>query len=911
MKFDSKKILPYVIAIALFAAISSIFFSPIFDDKVIAQGDVRNFKGISKEITDYRQNHTNEPLWTNSAFGGMPAYQISILYKSNFLQYIDSALKLWLPHPIGIVFLYFFGFFILLRCLKVNPWLAIAGAVLYGFSSYYFIILEAGHNTKALALAYMAPLLGSILLTLRGKIWLGGGLTALFTGLELYANHLQITYYLFMLVAIIVFCQATYVIVKHFVPSIDTDANEDKVTIGSFTKSLVVLAFAAIIGVLPNITNLWATYEYGKYSTRGKSDLTIAANTKDDSKNKTSGLDKDYATQWSYGVDETFTLLIPNFKGGGSGAIGSPANEKALDDDRITQRDQVAGSNAYFGTQPFTSGPVYIGAIAIFLCIVGLFVLKGPLKYGLVIGTVLTIALSWGKNYMGLTNFFMDHVPGYNKFRAVSMILVVAELTIPLLAILAIDKLIKSKDSLSEGFELFIKRIKFKFTLMQVLIISFALTGGFAALAYVAPTMVNTFAADQYRSDGKGGAVLVTEANEEIQQTLNQKKQYEEIVQSGKIAAYPKEQQEQIMGLVEYPEAQLKSVINQKYEQIKIARQNIFKADAGRTFIFILLALVILVLYAKSMINEILLASILGVFFIADMWPIATRYINDESYVQKAADEIPYDMTDGDSKILADTDLDYRVFKLGNPFNDASCSYFHKSIGGYHGAKLKRYAEVIDFYLDREHQLLSSNLNPALPDSMKEFIFKNTPVVNMLNTKYILQNGNAIKNPLAYGNAWFVKDVNFVANADAEITTLGKVNPRYTAVVNQSYKEKIGSFTNNDANATIKLTSYEPNYLIYQTKSNEDKLAVFSEIYYPKGWNAYIDGQLTDYVNADYILRAMKIPKGDHKIEFKFEPSVYNTGETISLIGSILLIIALGGGIYVGLKKSKESEITA
>ena len=450
MKFDIKKLIPTITALVVFIAITVFYFKPVvLDKKEIRQGDIINFKGASKEIIDFRTETKQEALWTNSMFGGMPAYQISALYPNNWLQQIDKAFMLWLPHPAGLVFLYFIGFYILLLCMRVNPWLSIVGALAYGFSSYFFIIIEAGHNSKAHAIGYMAPLLGSILLTLKGKRLLGASLTALFTGLELYSNHVQITYYLFMLVFVIVLFEL-YAAFK-------------EKAIKAFMISCMFLGIAAVIGVLPNTTNLWATYEYGKYSTRGKTELTIKANKESNSDIATSGLDKSYATQWSYGVGETFTLLIPNFKGGASEPI-SKNNKDALKKVDPNMRESVGGFGAYYGEQPFTSGPVYVGAIMFVLAVFGMFVIKGPLKWALFIGTILSIMLAWGKNFMGFSNIFFDYVPAYNKFRAVSMILVLAELTIPLLAILAVDAVIKNYNSGDEPIKIFGKEITLKKT---------------------------------------------------------------------------------------------------------------------------------------------------------------------------------------------------------------------------------------------------------------------------------------------------------------------------------------------------------------------------------------------------------------------------------------------------------------
>jgi hypothetical protein len=844
MNFDIKKLLAPAIAVLIFLCISIIYFKPIvMDKKVIRQGDIINHKGMSKEIVDFREATGQEPLWTNSMFGGMPAYQVSTLYPNNWMSYVDKVFMLGLPYTVGLVFIYFIGFYILLCCLKVNPWLAIVGAIAYGFSSYFFIILEAGHNSKAHAIGYLAPLLGSVILLLRGKRILGFALTALFMALELYCNHVQITYYFLLLLFIIA--------IFEFVAAIRAKQ------LKPFLISAAFVGLAFIIGILPNATSLWATYEYGKFSTRGPTELTIKSNKESNEDVKTTnGLDKDYAMQWSYGIDETFTLLVPNFKGGASEQI-SKNNKSALKKVDPNAREQVGGFGAYFGDQPFTSGPVYAGAIMCVLALLGLFLVKGPLKWALLVATVLTIMLSWGHNFRGLSNFFFDAVPGYNKFRAVSMILIIAELTIPLLAILAIDNLIKRMESGDGKVKIFSK----EYSLQRVSLIAFGIVTGLLLLFLLMPGMFNSF-----------------QPSGELDQLVAQQQQ-----------ANPKVSKQEITDYVA-----------PFLQQVETARESIFKADVLRTLLFVLLTGVIVILFIRRTINLTVVIVLLGAFVLADMWPVAARYVNKESYVSKKEMTVPYEESKADQFILADKTPDYRVLKLGNPFNDASTSYFHKSIGGYHGAKLKRYAELIDFRIEPEYSNVIGMLRVGVTDSLIQATLKKQYTLNMLNTKYIIYDPEspALVNNAAFGNAWFVTKIMYVPSADKEITTLGEVNPRWYAVVNEKYKPVLNGFDPVfDSTATIKMISYAPNKLVYESNAKKDQVAVFSEIYYPKGWNAYIDGNPSEHFNADYVLRAMKVPAGKHSIEFRFEPEVYSKGEKISMAGSILVLLTTFGGI--------------
>ena len=854
-----KKYIPHAIAILVFAIVTLIYFKPLLSGKELRQDDIARHKGMSKEIADYRTENKTEPLWTNSMFGGMPAYQISTLYPSNWIAKLDNVFKLFIPLPAGYVFLYFLGFFILLLCLNVNPWLALIGGLAYGLSSYFFIILEAGHNSKANALGYLPALLGGVILLFRGKHGLGLAVTTLFTAMELNTNHVQISYYGYILIG--------FVIAGYFLTSVKQKQ------LPTFFKAFAFFVVASLIGVMPNAGNLMTTNEYGKYSTRGKTELTINANLKSNDDNTTSGLDKSYATQWSYGIGETFTFLIPDYKGGGSAAIGNvyPDALKKVNPDN---RQQVGGSSAYFGDQPFTSGPVYIGAIIILLSVIGMFIIKNPIKWPLFFATLLTVALGWGSNFMGLTNLFMNYVPGYNKFRAVAMIMVIAELTLPLLAILAINEVIKIKNWEDK---IKLSLIKKEISLKKILIISVSIVGGFCLISWLLPDMFNSF----------------TVSGEEEQMV-------QQYVRSGN------------------PEAQVRPAIAEIMPQIEIARKAIFKADALRSLIFIVLGFGALFLYFTNKLKKELFFAAIGLFIVIDLWTVDARYLNDKSFVTKEQNlQSVVAKSPADDEILKDQSLDYRVLNLTvNPWSDATTSYYHKSIGGYHGAKLKRYAELIDFHLQPnngggEIDLFTKNAGKAFAnDSLLNDLMSKLQVINMLNTKYFIipggdQQGNIpLANKQANGNAWFVSSLKTVASADSEIVGLFNINTKTQAIVNQKYQSELGLKNSYNAGGTIKLLSYKPNDLQYESDNTQEGFAVFSEIYYPKGWNAYIDGQLKPHANVDYVLRGLNIPAGKHKIEFKFEPQTYKTAANIAMLGSVLVLLAIGLGLYLDKKNT-------
>lgn len=800
-----KKIIPYLSAVLIFLLISIAYLNPLLSGKKLQQSDITHYIGMSKEIKDFRQTTGEEPLWTNAMFGGMPAYQISTEYPANLIKKVDNLIRSVLPRPADYVFISMLGFFILLIALGVNPWLSIIGAIGFAFSSYFFIILEAGHNSKAHAIAYMAPVIGSFLLAYRKKMVLSAILTSFFVALQIATNHLQITYYLIYILIFLGIGELVHHIVKN--------------KIIRFAKVTGLLLIAGLLAAGPSITNILLTNEYSKYTIRGKSELTHNED------NQTNGLDKDYATQWSYGKQETFTLMIPNAKGGASGMLGDAVNDVDISRE---YKQAVAQQNHYWGNQPFTSGPVYTGAIIFFLFIFGMFILKDHIKWSLLTVTLLAVFLSWGHNMMWFTDFFLEYVPGYNKFRTVSMTLVIAELTIPLIAMLGLFKIFQQPELLHKK--------------QRAFYISLGLTAGLALIFYLMPRTFFDFLSQQ------------------------------------ELAFFKKQQ-------VSNPQSAAQ--LNIFMDALESVRVSIFKADAIRTVIFILLGAGTLRLYALKKINKSWFLILLGLLITIDMWSVNKRYLNNDDFERARKVENPYRPTLADKQILKDKDPNFRVFNTTvSTFQDASTSYFHKSIGGYHGAKLRRYQELIDHYISKGDQ----------------------NVLNMLNTKYFIvaQNNQpqAQRNPGALGNAWFVADFRLVNNADEEIKALQDFDPARTAIVDKRFSRFVeGKIFRIDSTASISLTSYAPNKLIYKYSAKSDQLAVFSEIYYPLGWQATIDGKKAEHFRVNYVLRAMVVPQGSHEIVFTFHPESYYTGEKIALASSLLLLILVVGVLGWELKK--------
>lgn len=802
-----KLLAPHLLAVVVFLVVTFLYFPPLMEGKAIRQGDIMQFQGMSKEIQDFRESTGKEPLWTNSMFGGMPAYQISVLYKNNIAKTLNNIISLNLEVPAVYLFLSLVGFYILMLVLGANIWVAVAGAFAFAFSSYFFIIEAAGHNSKAHAMAFMAPILAGVILSFRGKYILGAAVFALFLALQIYANHLQITYYTAITILIFGIVELFY-------------AYKEK-RLSRFFKATGILAAVAIVAASTNFTSMLLTYEYGKDSTRGKSELTA------DVADKTSGLDKSYIlNDYSYGVTETFNLFIPNFMGGGMEDVGQNSESfEWLQQNNVPNAAQIVERMpTYWGDQRFTAGPVYIGAVIIFLFVLGLFMLNGVFKWWIVAATLLSILLAWGRNMEWFSTLFINFFPGYNKFRTVSMILVIAQLTIPVLGMLTFIKILRGD---------FDKKV-----LTKNLLYTLYVTGGFALLSVLIAGMIS-FTSDKDSNLG-------------------------------------------------WPEGLLSALVSD--------RESLFRADAFRSLIFVVLTAGLIWMIIKEKLKLVWASVVLAGLFLLDLGTVGKRYLNSDNFVTKREARTPYTPGEADQMILQDTGY-YRVMNLTvDPFNDASTSYFHKSIGGYHGAKLKRYQELIDRHISK----------------------MNMQVLNMLNTKYFIvaaqnQPPMAQINSEALGNAWFVDTVKMVENADQEIAALSQITPATTAVVDKRFQQLVPKqIFESDSLSTINLTQYQPNLLVYNVNATSEKVAVFSDIYYNKGWNAYLDGKLTPHFRANYVLRAMIIPAGNHKLEFKFEPKSYETGETVSLASSILLVIllvsAFGFEIFKFVKKEKSSS---
>jgi hypothetical protein len=905
-----KKLTPHFIAIVLFLGLSSVYFSPLFNGYSLKQGDVKQFRGMAKEIDDYRMMNDGEAMWTNSMFGGMPAYQISIGHPTNLLKWVHNLLTLNLPTPIGILFISLLGFYILGLCLRINPWLSMVGALACGFSSFNILYLGAGHITKVTAVAYIAPTLGGLILAFRGNKLLGAALFMLFFGLNLTANHLQITYYLSILLGIVALGESIRLVI------------EKKLV--ELAKVAGVLTLGVALAILPTISNLTTTYEYSKYTTRGATDLTIEPDGKKKDVSTQKGLNKEYILEYNYSPGEFLSVAIPNAKGGKDDYIGN--NESAMESLESDYADQVAQSSQYWGGQRFSGGAIYMGAIIIGLFLLGLIFVKDSLKWPFLVLGILIVFLVGKEN--AVNDFFLNNFPMYNKFRDSKMILVILQVIAPALALLFIDKLIKKEGLIGTK---------------KTWLFGFIGVAAIFVLLILSPSISGSFIKE------------------------SEVKQFSDAISSTK------------------DQAQITAINGIKADLIQ-TRISIFRSDAVRTFLFFGAASLLMLSTLRFKSNSKVIFGALGLLIIADQMIICKRYLNNEegdmgyeSYEENQISQTPYlpeiadnfilkneqkNIADFSSKSLnvldkmkdyssyshiqdentlkqlahfsiLNSNTDYRVLNFNNPFNETGTSYFHKSIGGYHGAKLKRYQELIDFYIGNEMQVMNRLISQAKMqklrglDSLKidsqekaKAIFDtisvaqlsiadSTPILNMLNTKYIILDKakNPIENTQANGNAWFVVDYVFAINANDEMKALKGFNSKKTVVINNkeigNLSKEFGKFSKSSTDK-ITMTKYSANNLVYASESQTTLPAVFSEIWYPEGWNCYIDGKKTDKIfRANYVLRGAIIPAGKHKIEWKFEPATYSKSESIALFGSIGLI---GSCLFVFILSIKRRE---
>lgn len=806
-KPDFKKILPHLIAILIFLVIISVYFAPVFEGKMLKQHDIVMAKSMQKETFEYYKNTGDFPLWTNAIFGGMPNYMIWIIYPNNIASYLIYTIRLYLPEPLSYIFVYFICFYILMLVLGSSVPISFISALAFAFSSYNFINVEAGHLTKALAVGLAPLIFAGVILTLKGKYLWGFVLSTLAIALQIRANHYQITYYTFLMLLVLAIVELI-----HFIKNKQ---------ILSILKSVGIVAAAIILAVGVNITALWVTREYTDYTMRGGSELRSKTNTG-------KGLERDYAFSWSYGVKESFTLIIPHFAGGAS-------VEKLGTNSKMAKyglsRQQLKQIPTYWGSLQTTAGPIYIGAIIVFLFIFGMFVVHHRYKWWIFASALLSLMLAWGENFPLLNNFFFDYFPLFNKFRVPMTFLLMVGLMVPILSGLAVTELLNGTGKKED----YLKALKYSFYSLGGLLLFFAIFGG------------NLFD-------------FSANIDEELQKN-----------------GWP-------------------------VDVLREDRARLLRTDAFRSFVFILITSATILFWLKRKIKSDYVYGIIGLAILIDMWSVDRIYFNKDDFVRKLRNNKAFvEATPADLAILQDPDPHYRVLDLtNNPWADCSKAYYHKLIGGYHGAKMVRYQEMIERHFSPEIQRLAKSLNvfPGGPEL--------TPTLNMMNTKYFLVSNEAdgvIPNAGRYGNCWFVDSVVWVSNADEEIDTLDHFNLRKTAVVDKRFSDLLKTRVEpSDSDDVINFNGYKPHELKYLTVSDKPHLAVFSEVYYDKGWNAYLDGKIVPHLRVNYILRAMVVPAGEHEIIFRFEPRSYKTGEKISLIFSVIiglvLIYAIWGELF-------------
>lgn len=808
-----RSLIPHIAAVLLFIVIAFSYFPSVIEGKQLVAHDTQGWKGMAQETVQYNESHDDVTLWTNSMFGGMPSYQISMTQPNNVIQYVEKAFSAF-PRPVSNVMLYLIGFYILLLAFGLNPWLSVVGSIGFTFASYNFVIIAAGHNTKAITIAYMAPLIGAVFLAFRDKKLLGGVLTALFLSLAIRANHIQILYYTLIILLAFGIVELVYSI-------------KDK-KMREYLKSIGVLFVAAAVAVGMNATSLLTTYEYSKYTMRGQSNGLTS-----DTQNSQHGLNSDYITQWSYGKAETMTFLIPDFYGGASGGKLSENSETAkylqnLGVPSSQVKEIISQMPLYWGSQPGTSGPVYLGTIIIFLFIMSLFLVNDRIKWWLLPVILLTLMLGWGKNMMWLTDFFIHYVPMYNKFRTVSMTLVATGFGITLLAFLALKEIFQGNVD--------------KKKMMLALKVSVGITGGLCLLFALIPSLAGSFIAPN--------------------------------------------------------DAKLAGDYSFLQNTLPLDRKALLRADAWRSLAFILLSAGVIWLFISNKLKRNVAIALLGFLMLIDLFPVAKRYLNDNNFERKSQVENLIKSSPADEMVLQDKSQ-YRVLDLartgGDVFNNSEPSYFHKNIGGYHAAKLRRYQELINMQIEPELNLLFKSLSRPASIETVNATLDSLDVLNMLNMKYVIvsETNPPLLNTHANGNVWFVNKINVAADANEEMKLLGEIDTKKELVIDKSLASVLPQTLTADSTAKISLTTYQPNHLVYHFDSKTDQVAVFSEIYYDKGWKVTINGKDVPYTRVNYLLRGMALKAGTYDIDFRFDPSSYKIGNILALISSILLILVI------------------
>lgn len=825
-----KQWLPDVLVVLLFVGISFAYFFPAdIEGRILYRHDSSASRGAGQEAQEYHERTGKVTRWTNALFGGMPTYQTAPSYDStNLLAQGINAYHLWLPENVWYVFVYLLGFYILLRAFDFRWYLAMLGSVLWAFSSYFFIIIAAGHIWKVMALAYLPPLIAGVVLAYRGKYLWGLLLTAVFTAFEIKANHVQMTYYyLFIIIGMVI---------AFAIEGVRSKAYKH------LLKATAVCVIGAVIGVCLNISNLYHTWQYGQESMRGASELV-----KKNAENQTSsGLDRDYITQWSYGIDETWTLLVPNAKGGASVPLAESKTAMKYADSYYTGIYQQLGQ--YWGNQPMTAGPVYVGAFVLLLFVLGLFIVKGPMKWALLVVTILSVLLSWGRNFMPFTDFFLNYVPMYAKFRTVASILVIAEFTIPLLAMLALKKIVDDPALLK-------RKAKW-------LYVSFALTGGVALLFALMPQVF-----------------------------------FSDFISYSEMQAMKQIPTEQLMPLL------------QNLTEMRVA---VFTADCWRSFWIIVIGTACLLLYQYRKLRAEYMTAALVVLCLFDMWQVNKRYLNDEMFVPRSVREESVPKTAAIDHILQDKSLDFRVLNLAtSTFSENETSFYLKSIGGYHAAKLRRYQELTDAYIQKEMGVAMNAIAHAGGDMTQVNGDSIYPVLNMLNTKYFilpLQGGQTVplENPYTYGNAWLVDKVHYVGNANEELDGIKGLNLRREAVADQKFKEQLGESVEQDTISVVRIKAYEPNQLTYEVETGKGGVVVFSEVYYP-GWTATVDGEEQELGRVNYVLRALQVKPGKHEVVLSFFPKSIERTETIAYASYVLLLAVILLIVWIEYRRRRSS----